>query len=166
MLEAAHLGDAEGLIALHQELGRIMRLFAPRYGFSRDDAEDLAGDAYLALLENPRRLELGSRTAHPGAWLRWSCRGFLSHAARRSPPPALDLSEEGNWQPAGCGESPIALPPLAEQDEALIRARAVLGYSWVEVGQALGVSPVAARKRWERLRRRIVARLQAAEIAP
>jgi RNA polymerase sigma-70 factor, ECF subfamily len=131
------------------------------------DADDLVQEVYLSLLQRPRRLKRGSELAYLMTMLRNAQVDRYRSAARR---PASSLHEADEPEDPRAGLRPER---VAEQREVLDAVHAlespfretvvavdVLGLSYKEAAQALGVPVGTVMSRLARGRSRVIAALE------
>ncbi|MDJ0662979.1 MAG: sigma-70 family RNA polymerase sigma factor [Acidimicrobiia bacterium] len=143
---------------LFAELYRPLRRFAAVVGPIEVDPDDLLQEAVARVLRRRRLTELDN----PGAYLRRTMVNLASNyrrslAYRRQAVARLEASTAavGDVYPSDLNEL-LRLPP---KERAVLYLSEVEGYRYAEVGDLLGCSEAAARKRAMRGRRRLYAQL-------
>jgi RNA polymerase sigma-70 factor (ECF subfamily) len=149
-------GDEEG--RLFAELYPSLRRFAAVVGPIEVDPDDLLQEATARVLRKHRLTALDN----PGAYLRRTMVNLASNhrrslAVRRRALTRLAAGSQvaGDEYPSDTAEV-MRLPP---HERAVLWLTEVEGYRFAEVGQMLGCSEAAARKRAMRARRRLHAAL-------
>ncbi len=125
---------------------------------SKSDEEDVAQKALTELVERSATVE--NPLAYLKVVLRREARS-TREASRRSVPldevPGGEASAQDPWAAADSRiDAQRLLEPLAPTDRRLLRL-ASEGYSFAEIGEALGVTAGAARTRISRLRKKLSA---------
>jgi len=156
-------------------IGHLDRLYAAARALSGDPhlAEDLVQDTYAAVLSRPRFLSGSDELGYLLRALRNRWRDELRTRARRPQP--LSLDDGGEPLRATTPAPHAALDGQAVLDavhelpspyrETLV-AIDVLGLSYAEGGQALGVPTGTVMSRLHRGRAKVAERLRALELAP
>ena len=156
-------------------IGHLDRLYAAARALSGDPhlAEDLVQDTYAAVLSRPRWLSGSDELGYLLRALRNRWRDELRLRARRPQPASLD--DGGAWIRATTPPPDHAMDGRAVLDvvhelpspyrETLV-AIDVLGLSYAEGGQALGVPTGTVMSRLHRGRAKVAERLRALELAP
>jgi RNA polymerase sigma-70 factor (ECF subfamily) len=148
---------------LFEQLYDSLRRFAAVVGPIEVDPDDLLQEAVARVLQRRRLTDLDE----PGAYLRRTMVNLASNQRRRFAVGRRALARLGAASGATRDVYPsdltelLRLPP---QERAVIYLVEVDGYRYSEVGQMLGCSEAAARKRALRARRRLYAAL-AGEVA-
>ncbi len=143
---------------LFAELYRPLRRFAAVVGPIEVDPDDLLQEAVARVLRRRRLTELDN----PGAYLRRTIVNLASNhrrnlAYRRQALAKLEVSTSAasDVYPSDLNEL-LRLPP---KERAVLYLSEVEGFRYAEVGDLLGCSEAAARKRAMRGRRRLYAQL-------
>jgi RNA polymerase sigma-70 factor, ECF subfamily len=156
-------------------IGHLDRLYAAARALSGDPhlAEDLVQDTYAAVLSRPRWLSGSDELGYLLRALRNRWRDELRTRARRPQP--LSLDDGGEPLRATTPAPHVTLDGRAVLDavhelpspyrETLV-AIDVLGLSYAEGGQALGVPTGTVMSRLHRGRAKVAERLRALELAP
>ncbi|WP_143204933.1 RNA polymerase sigma factor [Streptomyces sp. CB02009] len=154
--------DRDVFDALYTSEMRAVTVFLMNLGASVYEAADAAHEAFLTLLPDKwRELE------HPRAWLRKVAhRNYLRQVDRRDHP--LDPVPD---RPGGT--CPVDLVLLTEEQTRVLQALGQLppaereaiawkldGFTHEEAARALGKSPAAVRKAYERARTRLITLLE------
>jgi RNA polymerase sigma factor (sigma-70 family) len=151
-------GEREIIEALYKPLRR----YAGVVGSVDVDPDDLVQEAFLRVL---RRGPL-SGLSNPGAYLRRTIVNIASNERRRlgrlrGVLPRLVVDEETEVVPLSDVSDLLALAPRAR---AVLFLSAVEGYSYEEIGGAVGCSEAAARKIASRARRKLRTLMTAEEV--
>lgn len=154
-------GDAESRI--FAELYPSLRRFAAVVGPIESDPDDLLQEAVARVLRHHRLDQLD----HPGAYLRTTILNLASNqrrgfAIRRRAMARLAAGEAPSRDVYPSDVADLLRIPAPER--AVLYLTEVEGYRYAEVGEMLGCSEAAARKRAMRGRRRLYAQL-AEEVA-
>jgi len=168
LLRRAAEGDEEAFVALYRRFQGAIYRFAWRMTGSREAAEDVTQETFLAIVRGPGRYEEGRGPF--GAYLYGIARNLLMKRAGRERPfvalgeeqqalrtaedPAADLDRRQAVE--AVRHAVLALP--AHYREVVVLAE-LHGLPYEEVAAALGISAVAARVKVHR------ARLKLAEAA-
>ncbi len=143
---------------LFSELYGPLRRFAAVVGPIEVDPDDLLQEAVARVLRRTRLTELDN----PGAYLRRTMVNLASNyrrslAHRRQAVARLEASTSavGDVYPSDLNEL-LRLPP---KERAVLYLSEVEGFRYAEVGDLLGCSEAAARKRAMRGRRRLYSQL-------
>jgi RNA polymerase sigma-70 factor (ECF subfamily) len=156
-------------------IGHLDRLYAAARALSGDPhlAEDLVQDTYAAVLSRPRWLSGSDELGYLLRALRNRWRDELRTRARRPQPLSLD---EGGEPLRATTPSPHAtldgravldvVHELPSPYRETLVAIDVLGLSYAEGGQALGVPTGTVMSRLHRGRAKVAERLRALELAP
>ena len=149
----------------------VFRYLARRAGPAA--AEDLLSEVFIAALSaSPRVVAHDSGSALP--WLYGIALNVLRAHFRHHPPPAGPAGDPGmDWAAvddrldalAERGRLRAALGGLTESDRELLLLVAWEGLTPAQAGAALGISPVAARSRLHRVRKRAMKAFQGADPA-
>lgn len=132
------------------------------YSLTREDAQDICQDIFLALLEDGRQFEDGE---HEKAFILRctinACKDLLKSARRRRTGPleAAETLPAPEREDTGLGEAIRSLPRHYGAAVYLVYYE---GYSLDEVAQICGCTPAAARKRLSRARKLLAKRLEVA----
>ena len=133
------------------------------------DADDLVQDVYVALLRRPRRLKGGSELAYLMTMLRNAQIDRYRTAARRQTTALEDVEEpedpRSGLRPERAAEHREVLDAVARLESPFretVVAVDVLGLSYAEAAQALGVPVGTVMSRLARGRERAVAALEVA----
>ena len=157
-------------------IGHLDRLYAAARALSGDPhlAEDLVQDTYAAVLSRPRFLSGSDELGYLLRALRNRWRDELRTRARRPLPLSLD---DGGGEPLRAttpaphealdGRAVLdAVHELPSPYRETLVAIDVLGLSYAEGGQALGVPTGTVMSRLHRGRAKVAERLRALELAP
>ena len=156
-------------------IGHLDRLYAAARGLCGDPhlAEDLVQDTYAAVLARPRWLSGSDELGYLLRALRNRWRDELRTRARRPQPAALDEVGEhmaaDTPSPEAAMDSATVLDAVHELPSPYIEtviAVDVLGLSYAEAGQALGVPTGTIMSRLHRGRSKVAERLRGLELAP
>lgn len=153
--QASQLDEESRLFA---DLYRSLRRFAAVVGPIEMDPDDLLQEAVARVLQRHRLTDLDE----PGAYLRKTMVNLASNhrrsfARERRALARLGRSAEplGDVYPSDLNEL-LDLPP---RERAVLYLSEVEGYRYAEIGELLGCSEAAARKRAMRARRRLYAQV-------
>lgn len=153
--EASQLDEESRLFA---ELYAPLRRFAAVVGPIEMDPDDLLQEAVARVLRRRRLTELDE----PGAYLRKTMVNLASNQRRSFARERRALarfgvssSSPGDTYPSDLNEL-LALPP---QERAVLYLSEVEGYRYAEIGDLIGCSEAAARKRAMRARRHLYAQV-------
>ena len=149
---------------LDEETRIFERLYQPLRGFAavvgpiEVDPDDLLQEAVARVLQRRRLTELDE----PGAYLRRTIVNLASNHRRRFATRRRALARlmapsqsAGDVYPSDLAD----LQRLAPRERAVLYLSEVEGYRYAEIGELLGCTEVAARKRALRARQRLVAAL-------
>ncbi|MDR1512988.1 MAG: sigma-70 family RNA polymerase sigma factor [Propionibacteriaceae bacterium] len=147
LIEACRRGDEQALAQLYEAYYPMALRFARRHVACRQDAEDLAQDAFISVAGALRRGETEVR--HFSAYLATAVRRLAGRRAQRK---AWELPVEDPSRVARSGAEHLphdgdlesAFKSLSARRRAAAWLRVVEGRPLREVGQHLGVSPAAA----------------------
>ncbi len=157
-------------------IGHLDRLYAAARALCGDPhlAEDLVQDTYAAVLSRPRWLSGSDELGYLLRALRNRWRDELRTRARRPQPASLD--DENAELPRAVTPSPEAVldgravldvvHELPSPYRETLVAIDVIGLSYAEGGQALGVPTGTVMSRLHRGRAKVAERLRALELAP
>lgn len=163
-----HSRDGKGSVVdeesqLFAELYGPLRRFAAVVGPIEVDPDDLLQEAVARVLRQRRLTDLDK----PGAYLRRTIvnlssnqRRSLANRRRALARLGASVAPEADVYPSDLNEL-LRLPP---RERAVLYLSEVEGYRYAEIGELLGCSEAAARKRAMRGRRRLYAQL-AGEVA-
>jgi len=146
--------DAED--RLFRDLYPSLRRFAAVVGPLEVEPDDLVQEAVVRVLRRERLTDLD----HPAAYLRQTILNLASNQRRRLARQRVALTRyrvgaESPGDPYPSDLTDLARLPMEEK--AVLYLSEVEGYRYAEVGQMLGCSEAAARKRALRGRRRLYA---------
>jgi len=148
--------ELEEAIAIYGE--RLVR-YAASILCSYQDAEDVVQAAFLYAYENRRRFNGGNLQG----WLKrityCDCLDRLKSQKRRRIHFFFDINEEPSVHMQDTlviSEIDNALKQLNPKERALLYGRIIEGYSYEELSQIMGPSPVALRKQYERVKKKAV----------
>jgi RNA polymerase sigma-70 factor (ECF subfamily) len=159
----------------HKAIGHLDRLYAAARALCGDPhlAEDLVQDTYASVLSRPRWLSGSDELGYLLRALRNRWHDELRTRARRPPPAALD--EVGEHMAAATPSPELAMDGATVLDavhrlpspyrETLV-AIDVLGLSYAEGSDALGVPVGTVMSRLHRGRSKVADRLRALELSP
>lgn len=141
---------------LFGELYPSLRRFAAVVGPLEVEPDDLVQEAVVRVLRKERLTDLD----HPGAYLRKTILNLASNHLRRLARQRMALTRYRAGTELTRDTYPSDLTDLVglpAQERAVLYLSEVEGYRYAEVGQMLGCSEAAARKRALRGRRRLYA---------
>ncbi len=153
--EVSQLDEESRLFA---ELYRPLRRFAAVVGPIEIDPDDLLQEAVARVLRRRRLTDLDQ----PGAYLKRTIVNLASNHRRGMARERLALTRFGASGRSGGDSYPSDLNELlrlSPQERAVLYLSEVEGYRYAEIGDLLGCSEAAARKRAMRGRRRLYAEL-------
>ena len=162
LVARAARGDREAFAALLQRYQRPVVAFAYRYLGQRDDAEDVAQDAFIRVYFSLAKLRQPERFS---TYLFATALNLCRRRAARTRPP---LDSEGNTESAESTalrhEEPeqllraVAALPAELRDVVSLRAVEELGFA--EIGEIVGASEGACRVRFHRAKELLKAALE------
>jgi RNA polymerase sigma-70 factor (ECF subfamily) len=156
-------------------IGHLDRLYAAARALCGDPhlAEDLVQDTYAAVLSRPRWLSGSDELGYLLRALRNRWRDELRTRARRPQPASLEEAGEHTHAAVSTPEATLdgravldVVHELPSPYRETVVAVDVLGLSYAEGGQALGVPAGTVMSRLHRGRAKVAERLRALELAP
>ncbi len=166
LLDLCARGDRRAFDTIVGRHGRAVLAYARSRSFDRDDADDIAQEAFVLLWERRSRVSLATDSALP--WLlvtvRLKAMDRAKTAARRrtSPIETVDLlAAHGDEPPEAVERERLAaavagvVAALPALDQELLRRCLVEGERYEDAAAALGLTHAAVRGRLARLRQRL-----------
>ncbi|MBT8192418.1 MAG: sigma-70 family RNA polymerase sigma factor [Acidimicrobiia bacterium] len=141
---------------LFRDLYPSLRRFAAVVGPLEVEPDDLVQEAVVRVLRRERLMDLD----HPAAYLRKTILNLASNHRRRLARQRIALTRYRAGTESTGDSYPSDLTDLVRlpaEERAVLYLTEVEGYRYAEVGQMLGCSEAAARKRALRGRRRLYA---------
>ena len=150
--------ELEELINLYSE--KLLR-YAVSILYNHQDAEDIVQDVFISAYKNRKQFDGGNLSA----WL-YKITYNLSLNKRKQRKFLFFGDISSNTLPTytpdfiGADSTLEALGGLNIQERALVYGRVVDGYSYEQLSEILGRTPVALRKQYERAKKKIASQLE------
>lgn len=122
------------------------------------EAEDAVQEAFVSAWLNRENYRGGKLSAWLLSITRRKC---LDRLRRTEPLPLAELPERAGPDPAESAPILDALDCLSREDRAIVLWRLIEGQDYAEIAERLGINEAAARKRYERAKKRLAGELRA-----
>ena len=150
-------GDMSGLADIYERLGK--QIFALAFSILNDrhDAEDAMQDTFVKLARYAHSYD---QSGPARAWIMATARNAaldIAHERQRNAAGSeeeLENVTDGSDIAAAC-EVNAMLETLEETDRHIVILRAANGYAFGEIGEVIGITAEAARKRYARAIRKL-----------
>ncbi|MBR0231898.1 MAG: sigma-70 family RNA polymerase sigma factor [Clostridia bacterium] len=144
-------GDLNGLTVVYDQLGRQIFSLAMSVLNNYSDAEDAMQDTFLRIARYAKNYDPAGNAR---AWIMAIARNAAVDTARRREIPSSGEPVYENAQARGDFTEVIEvnalLAALPESERQIVVLKAVDGSSYREIGEIMGITPEAARKKYER----------------